>query len=73
MVFVREQDVLDAAQDYQELLDSEVRYETFDPQLDFDGNEWDDESFDDDFDDRFIHLIAAHSEINKAYGVFHPD
>ena len=28
---------------------------------------------DDDFDDRFIHLIAAHSEINKAYGVFHPD
>jgi len=28
---------------------------------------------DDDFDDRFIHLIAAHSEINKAHFVFNPD
>jgi hyperpolarization activated cyclic nucleotide-gated potassium channel 2 len=28
---------------------------------------------DDDFDDRYIHLIAAHSEINKAWGVIYPD
>lgn len=28
---------------------------------------------DDDFDDRYIHLIAAHSEINKAWGVLLPD
>mmetsp|Transcript_26768 Transcript_26768/g.25790 ORF Transcript_26768/g.25790 Transcript_26768/m.25790 type:complete len:548 (+) Transcript_26768:611-2254(+) len=28
---------------------------------------------DDDFDDRYIHLIAAHSEINKAKFVIYPD
>ena len=28
---------------------------------------------DDDFDDRYIHLIAAHSEINKASGIISPD
>ena len=28
---------------------------------------------DDDFDDRFIHLIAAHSEINRGQYVLNPD
>jgi len=27
----------------------------------------------DDFDDRYIHLIATHSDINKAWGVLYPD
>jgi len=28
---------------------------------------------DDDFDDRYIHLIAAHAELHKTFGVIYPD
>jgi hyperpolarization activated cyclic nucleotide-gated potassium channel 2 len=38
-----------------------------------DKNLTESDDHDDDFDDRYIHLIAAHSDINKACGILYPD